>query len=326
MPRKNLKEFTHGETVEETFVLAEKQLRANRNADLYLLATLRDSSGQMNAMMWNVTEDAMAHIGSGDFVKVRGKVQLYQGALQMILTHIEKVSPDLVDPTEFHPQTHQDTEKYLARVQEIAETLRPDLRAVMHCFFNDGELLSRLSGAPAGIKAHHAYPGGLIEHTVTMMEVALRLREVYPDLDVDLLLVGVFLHDLGKTRELSWDTSFAYTDEGQLVGHMPIAVEMLSARVAELAARGDVVPSEETVWRLKHMIISHHGSYEFGSSRLPMTPEAIALHHIDNLDAKLHEFTRTIQDDPDGASHWTPFSPRLQRKLYKGVQPEPEDA
>ena len=304
--------------MDEVFMLAEKQLRANRNADLYLLATLRDSSGQMNGMMWNVTEDSVNHISNGDFVRVRGKVQLYQGAFQTIITHIEFVNPDQVNPDEFHPQTSREAGKYVDRLRELVEGLRTDLRVLMNCFLADEDLMSDLAGAPAGVKAHHAYPGGLVEHTVTMMEVALRLRDVYPDLDIDLLLVGTFLHDLGKIQELEWETSFLYSDPGQLIGHMPMAVEMLSAKVAEVTARGDAKIEDETVWRLKHMIISHHGTYEFGSSRLPMTPEAIALHYIDNLDAKLHEFTRSIKDDPDGESHWTPYSPRLQRKLYKG--------
>ncbi|MFK7820872.1 MAG: 3'-5' exoribonuclease YhaM family protein [Planctomycetaceae bacterium] len=318
MPRKNLKEYAHGDAMDEVFLLAEKQLRANRNADLYLLATLRDSSGQMNGMMWNVTEESVGHISTGDFIRVRGKVQLYQGAFQCIITHIDHVDSAQVNPDDFHPESSREAKKYVERFKEICSQLRPDLKAITDCFQSDEQLMSDFSSAPAGIKAHHAYPGGLVEHTVTMMEVAAKLRDIYPDLDVDLLLVGVFLHDLGKTQELEWETSFLYSDPGQLIGHMPMAVEMLSAKVAEVHARGDAKIEDETVWRLKHMIISHHGTYEFGSSRLPMTPEATALHYIDNLDAKLHEFTRTIHDDPDGSSNWTPYSPRLQRKLYKG--------
>ena len=267
MPRKTLKEYAHGDSMDEVFLLAEKQLRANRNADLYLLATLRDSSGQMNGMMWNVTEQSVGHISTGDFIKVRGKVQVYQGAFQAILTHVDHVDPSLVNPEEFHPESSRDSQKYVDRLKEISSELRPDLKALMTCFEADEEIMTDFAGAPAGIKAHHAYPGGLVEHTVTMMEIAVKLRDIYPTLDIDLLLVGVFLHDLGKIRELAWETSFLYTDEGQLIGHMPIAVEMLSSKVAEVRARGDAEIEDETVWRLKHMIISHHGTYEFGSSR-----------------------------------------------------------
>ncbi len=322
MPRKTLKEYAHGDAMDEVFLLAEKQLRANRNADLYLLATLRDSSGQMNGMMWNVTEQSVGHISTGDFIRVRGKVQLYQGAFQTIITHIDHVDPNQVNQEDFHPESSREAQKYVDRFKAMCSELRPELKAITDCFIADEALMNDFAGAPAGIKAHHAYPGGLVEHTVTMMEVALTLRPIYPDLDVDLLLVGTFLHDLGKIQELTWETSFLYSDEGQLIGHMPMAVEMLTAKLAEVKARGMADVPEETVWRIKHMIISHHGTYEFGSSRLPMTPEAIALHYIDNLDAKLHEFTRTIHDDPDGSSSWTPYSPRLQRKLYKGKRTE----
>lgn len=131
--------------------------------------------------------------------------------------------------------------------------------------------------------------------------------------------MGIFLHDLGKVRELSYDCGLGYTSEGQLLGHMSIAVEMLTEKIRECEARMGEPFSQETVLRLKHMILSHHGSYEFGSMKLPMTPEAIALHHIDNLDAKLHEFTRDIQNDPNSGSDWTRHT-RLDRKLYKGLR------
>ena len=321
MSRRNLKELVHGDTVNETFLVADKQLRANRNADLYLLLTLRDSSGQMSGLMWNVTEESVAHFGAGDYVKVRGKVQLYQGGLQMIMTHIDAVDPAQVDPEEFLPQTSPQTKANLEKLQTMLLSVRADLRGLVQCFLSDQDIMSALASAPAGMKAHHAYPGGLLEHVVTMMTVAEGLRPVYPDLDVDLLLVGVFLHDLGKVRELTWESTLGYTDEGQLIGHMPIGVEMVNEKLSELSNRGEIL-RDETIWRIKHMIISHHGTYEFGSSRLPMTPEAIALHYIDNLDAKLYEFQNAIVDDPDGDSNWTPFNPRIQRKLYKGERRE----
>src|SRR5262249_22486091 len=141
----------------------------------------------------------------------------------------------------------------------------------------------------------------------------------YPELDRDLLLMGVFLHDVGKVRELSFDRNFAYTDEGQLIGHLVIGVEMLTekaARVPDLT--GEPFP-KELLLRLKHMIVSHHGTYEFGSPKLPMTPEAIALHHLDNFDAKVHSFTRDIREDRNQESSWTPFNQSLQRRLFKGA-------
>lgn len=172
--------------------------------------------------------------------------------------------------------------------------------------------------APAGVKLHHAYHGGLLEHIVNVLETALRIGDLYPKVDLNLLLVGIFLHDIGKLRELGYDQSFVYTDEGQLLGHLLLGVEMLNEKLPQVEqATGETFP-KETALRLKHMLLSHHGSYEFGSPKLPMTPEAIALHHLDNLDAKINEFTNLIESDPNAASSWTPYQVNMQRKIYKG--------
>jgi 3'-5' exoribonuclease len=200
----------------------------------------------------------------------------------------------------------------------------PHLRALAECFLMDQEFVRAFCKAPAGVRMHHAYLGGLLEHVVTLLEVADRIAPLYPELDRDLLLTGIFLHDIGKVRELAYDRSFAYTDEGQLVGHLIIGVEMLNEKVRQVAdLTGEPFPTE-LLLRLKHLILSHHGTYEFGSPKLPMTPEAIALHHLDNFDAKLHMFTRDIREDRNQSSAWTPFNQSLQRRLFKGVTGEGE--
>jgi 3'-5' exoribonuclease len=319
MPRQYVNLLKDGDAVDEVFLLADRQLRANRNANLYLLAHLRDKTGLINGLMWNVTEDSTAHLNAGDFVRVRGKVQLYQGALQMIVTHIGGVAATGLDPADFHPASSQDTARLMARVQEILLGIDdPRLRTLMECFLVDEPLMNAFRTAPAGVKAHHAYHGGLLEHVTNILETAIRIADLYPKLDRNLLLAGIFLHDLGKVREMACDASFVYTDQGQLVGHLVIGVEILHEKIAEVERlTGEDFPAE-TALRLKHMILSHHGEYAFGSPKLPMTPEAIALHYLDNLDAKIHEFTRSIEEDPNSGSNWTPYSQRLERKLYKG--------
>ena len=321
MPRRYISDLCDGDAVDEVFLLADKQLRANRNANLYLLASLRDKSGLISGLMWNVTEETVSHVRAGDFVRARGKVQLFQGALQMILTHIVPVPPEGLDPADFHPTSGADVQKLMGRMREILFSIdEPHLRTLVECFLIDEPLMEAFSRAPAGVKTHHAYHGGLLEHVVNILETTDRIADLYPKLDRNLLLAGIFLHDIGKVREMTFDASFTYTDEGQLLGHLVIAVEMLSRKICEAERlTGEPFP-QETALRLKHMIVSHHGTYEFGSPRLPMTPEAIALHHLDNLDAKVHEFTRSIEDDPNAGSSWTPYSPRLDRKLFKGGQ------
>ena len=324
MPRTFVSELSDGDTVDEVFLLADKQLRANRNADLYLLATLRDKTGVLSGLMWNVSEERLQHISAGDMVHVRGKIQLYQGSLQIIVTRIEQAPHADYDPDDFHAQTQTNVAPLLERLKDLMATITDDrLRELGDCFLADDGLVDALCAAPAGVRAHHAYQGGLIEHVVSMANLAEELCGLYPQLNRDLLLLGVLMHDLGKVRELSWDPALAYTDEGQLLGHMNIAIEILNEKLLEVRGRmgGQEVDAED-VLRLKHMILSHHGSLEHGSPRVPMTPEAIVLHHIDNLDAKLHEFTRTIDDDVNKESAWTPYSPRMERKLFKGRKKE----
>jgi len=317
--RQYIGEMKDSDAVDEIFMLADKQLRANRNASLYLSVDLRDKTGLMNGRMWNITEESVADFSAGDFVRARGKVQLFQGSLQMILTHITGVSSEGRDLEEFLPQSDKNIDQLLEKLRDILLSITDhDLRSLMECFLVDEELMESFSRAPAGIKAHHAYHGGLLEHVVNIMETAQRIADLYPQVDTNLLVVGAFLHDIGKVRELGYESELVYTDEGQLLGHMMIGVEILNEKIQQTESMtGESFP-QETAFRLKHMILSHHGQYEYGSSRLPMTPEAIALHHLDNLDAKVHEFSRSIQDDPNTGSHWTPFSPRLDRKLFKG--------
>lgn len=322
MPRKFLSEYQDGDTVEEVFLLAEKALRANRNAQLFLLATLRDKSGSIAGLQWNVTEEGLAHIKSGDYVRVRGKIQLFQGGLQMIIAQIALADDTELDPADFLPKANQDAARHLERMRELLiDITNPYLAALVTAYWDDAEFVERFLATPAGVRAHHAYHGGLVEHVLNILEMGARIVDLFPALDKDLLLTGIFLHDLGKTREMVFDNSFIYSDEGQLLGHLLIGCEMLSdkVRVAEQAL-GQEFPSE-LVWQLKHMILSHHGTIEYGAAKLPMTPEAIALHHLDALDAKVHEFRKAIDEDLNGESRWTPFSPRLQRKIYKGPAP-----
>jgi 3'-5' exoribonuclease len=319
MPRVYVRDLRDGDNVNEIYLLADRQLRANRNANLYFLATLRDRSGMISGLMWNVTEDSVKEVSAGDFVRVKGKVQQYQGNLQLILTSVQSVPDSACDPADFQVQPQAAAGRYLLRLRELLESIRhPDLAALAYAFLGNAAFVNGLCGAPAGVKAHHAYVGGLIEHVVSMCELADRVAPLYPALDRELLLLGVLLHDIGKIRELAWDPALVYTDEGQLLGHIHLGNEILSELVRTAEQQLGHPLEAEKLLRLRHMIISHHGTREFGSPALPMTPEALALHYIDALDAKMHEFVRSIQDDVNTDSAWTPFSPRMDRRLFKG--------
>jgi 3'-5' exoribonuclease len=320
MSRRFVQQLADGDTLDEIYLVTDKQLRANRNGNLYLQIELRDRTGSISARLWNAGENLFRMFDVGDFLLVRGKVQMFQGALQVILSYIERAAAEKVELADFLPHTEQDVSKLLERLRgTLLRLANPHLRALAECFLMDDAFVHDFCRVPAGVRNHHAYLGGLLEHVATLMDAAERVLPLYPELDRDLLLMGVFLHDAGKVRELTFDKVFAYSDEGQLIGHLVIGVEMVNEKLRQVSdLTGEPFPPE-LLLRLKHMILSHHGTYEFGSPRLPMTPEAIALHYLDNLDAKTHSFTRDIREDRNQASAWTPFNQSLQRRLFKGT-------
>ena len=320
MPRRYVNQFGHQDAVDEVFLASDKQLRPNRSGNLYLQLDLSDRTGAIGARMWNASEALYKSFSNGDYVRVEGTTQLFQGALQLIATRLAKVDPAEVNEADFTPLPAVEVDKLLLRLGEILRGMsNPHLRNLAECFLLDEPLMQKFALAPAGIKNHHAYHGGLLEHVVNLMEVVLRLSPCYPQIDRDQLLTGAFLHDIGKTDELSYQRDLGYTDEGQLIGHPVMAVSMLETKVREaekLAA--EAIPGE-TVLRIKHMLISHHGEYEFGSPKLPMTLEAVALYYLDNLDAKLNSFEQLIRNDPNVDSPWTHYHANISRKLFKGT-------
>lgn len=326
MSRRYVQQLGPQETVREVFLASDKQLRPNRNGNLYLQLDLSDRTGSISARLWNATEQVFHSFDDGQYVLAEGTTQVYQGALQMILKQLTPVRADEVDPADFMPLAYVDLDRLVRRLIEMLRSMDdPHLRNLAECFLVDEEFMQKFTQAPAGVKHHHAYHGGLLEHVVTLMELVLRVADLYDQLDRDLLLMGAFLHDMGKIAELSYDRGFSYTDEGQLLGHLVLAVGMLDRKLEDVVRlAGEPVP-EETALRLKHMIVSHHGSYEFGSPKLPMTLEAVALHQLDNLDAKIYSFDQQMRDDPNLESAWTQYNPALGRKLFKGRDTQAAD-
>ena len=319
MTRRYVNELAHGDSVEELYLVADKQVRSNRQGNLYLQLDLRDKTGAINARLWNVTDDLANSFESGDYLQAKGKVQLFQGALQIILSQIRPVSSSSVDADEFLPRSSRNIAALLSQLREgLLSISDPYLRALAECFLMDEPLLAKFAKAPAGVRAHHAYQGGLLEHVTTMLIIARRIADLYPDLNRDLLLIGVFLHDIGKIHELSYEKGFSYTDEGQLIGHLVMGVEMLAEKTRQVETLiGEPFPPE-LLLRIKHMILSHHGELQYGSPKEPMTLEAVALYYLDNLDSKVNAFAREIREDPHRDSRWTQFNVNMNRRLFKG--------
>jgi 3'-5' exoribonuclease len=319
MQRRFVNQLGHQETIDQVFLASQKQLRPNRNGNLYLQVELSDRSGSLAARMWNAADADYRSFEDGDFVRVEGSTQIYQGGLQMIATSICRARPDEIDLADFMQLSPAEIDRLAARLAELLRGMRdPHLRNLAECFLADEEFMRRFTRTPAGVKNHHAYPGGLLEHVVNLMEIAARIADRYPAIDPDLLRIGAFLHDMGKIEELSSERGFAYTDAGQMLGHIVLAITILDQKLHEAEKlSGEEIPAE-TKLRLKHMVISHHGEYEFGAPKLPMTLEAIALHYLDNLDAKIHHFQQLLRDDANLDSAWTQFHHNLNRKLFKG--------
>jgi len=317
--RRFISELTDATQVDEVFRASGKQLRPNRNGNLYLQVQLSDRTGSITAMLWNANDRIYRSFQNGDFVHIDGTAQLYNGNIQVIATQIERVEAVTVDEADFLHTGSCDLGKLMGRLKEIVQGIKNiHLRNLVECFLVDEEFMERFTQTPAGIKIHHAYRGGLLEHVVTLMELAQFVGQHYVDLDAELLTVGAFIHDIGKTIELSDGPDMEYTDEGQLIGHVTIGVNMLDDKVRETDMMAEEPIPQDLVLQLKHMIVSHHGTYEYGSPKLPMTLEAIALHYLDSLDSKVQSFAQTIRDDPNSDNQWTSYQVNLGRKLFKG--------
>jgi 3'-5' exoribonuclease len=324
MPRRYVRQFVDGDAFDDIFLATDKQVKTNRQGQPFLQLELRDRSGSLVGRLWNAPESLTRQLNPGDFVKAKGKVQLFQGSLQIILSDVQPVRGEKFDMTDFLPHTEQDIAKLQEKLKSLLfKATDPHLRALAQAFFMDEKLIREFCRAPAGVRQHHAYLGGLLEHVVTMMDAAERLMPVYPNLNRDLVLMGIFLHDIGKVRELRYDSAFNYTDEGELVGHIVMGVEMLNEKLVQVEQLTEDPMPNELKYRLKHIIVAHHGQLDYGSPKLPMTPEAVFIYYLDNLDARTHAFVRDIKEDKNALSSWTAFNPNISRKLYKGEPADP---
>lgn len=322
MSRRFINELGERENLDDVFLVSEKQLRANRNGNLYLQVRLADKTGSVNGMMWNANDRVYSSFNNGDYIQVQATTQFYNGNLQLIINRIQQIDAARVDESDFSTLGTNDIESFSTKLTGMLRGISNfHLRNLAECFLIDEKFMEKFCSAPAGIKNHHAYKGGLLEHVVSLMELATTVSRHYDDLDPDLMTIGAFLHDAGKIDELTYERDLGYSDEGQLIGHLVMAVGLLDNKVKEAEKlSGEPFPREFHL-RIKHMIVSHHGEYAFGSPKLPMTLEAIALHYLDNLDAKMHSIADLLETDANTDSNWTTYQPALGRKLFKGLTP-----
>jgi 3'-5' exoribonuclease len=310
--RTKVSEIVEGMAVEGVYGIEECDLRRARNGSLYISLVLFDSSGRVNARKWDARESDIAGIESGALATITGFAESYKSQIQVVVRQMAPQSWEDADPADFMPSSKRDAGEMLAELKSLLSRIaNPHLKGLIGAFFADEVFLSSFVKAPAAVKLHHAYLGGLLEHTLGTVKAALAVAALYPALDAEMLAAGAFLHDVGKIDELGFDRAIAYTDGGKLMGHITIGARMLDIKASE-------VPGfpQRTLDLLTHMILSHHGKYEFGSPKLPMTAEAVALNLVDDLDAKVKAVESMRETGRQG--EWSDYMRVFERAFYFG--------
>lgn len=320
MTKRFVSELAAGSAIDEVFVLAERNMAHKKDGNPFLNVSLSDRTGQVKGVVWDQAERIAAAVAEGDFVHVRAQVGEYRGCLQLVVKDMVRVPADQVNAGDFLAATTRDVGKMFERLTEMTGRMQnPYLKALFEAFWADETFVDAYTRAPAAKHMHHAYIGGLLEHTLSMAVLSEMVAGHYSGVDRDLLLAGVILHDVGKTRELAYASHIDYTDEGRLLSHIVIGLSMLDEKLRQ-------VPDFPQVQAglLKHMIVSHHGAREFGSPEPPKTIEAVLLNYIDEMDSRVNSIREYVAKDPSDGS-WTPYHRLLERHFYKGpVGPDPE--
>jgi 3'-5' exoribonuclease len=320
---KSMKEFYISECarhenkiITSNFVVVSKQIKPKKTGEPYLALILGDRSGQLDAKMWDNVEEVLNAFEQDDFLKIKGLVNKYKNRFQLTIHKLRKLGESEIEFSDYLPKTTKNIDElWLTLAGFVASFQNPHLKSLLQAFMSDPEIAAAYRNAPAAKTLHHAYIGGLLDHVVSLFRSCDLVSRNYPQVNRDLLLTGAFLHDIGKIHELAYNRSFSSTTRGQLLGHMIIELEMLQAKLA-------MVPDfpVELKTLLEHLIISHHGQYEFGSPKLPMFPEALLLHYMDDLDSKMEAMRAQFEREADLESPWTSYNASLGRPLLNSAK------
>ncbi len=299
--------------VTSSFLVQSKDVRLKKSGEPYLSLSLADNTGEIDAKMWDNVGDVMETFERDDFVKVKGRVQVYQNRPQFTIHRMVRIGDEDIDFADFFPASERDPDEMFAELRATINGIGNEhIRALLDALMDDPEIGPRFKRAPAAKTVHHAYLGGLLEHVLSLCQLCKMTAAHYPIVDLDLLLAGAVLHDIGKIEELSYRRSFGYTDDGQLLGHIIIGLRMIEEKLRGLP---DFPPKLRTL--IEHIVISHHGQLEFGSPKIPVFPEALLFHFLDNLDSKMENMRVVIDKDAQIEGSWTRYIPPLERYLLK---------
>ncbi|HBG47262.1 MAG TPA: HD family phosphohydrolase [Deltaproteobacteria bacterium] len=321
MKKTYIKDIREKDSVQDVFLVSKKETGISKSGKAYLSLRLMDSSGEMEARVWDDAEEIAKAFNKNDVVSVKAYAVAYQGGVQMNVSAVKALAENAYSLRDFLPASAKDPATLASEIDSIIASLKDrHVKALLEAIFTDPEVRGKFLMAPAAKSMHHPWLGGLAEHVVSMCGLADKLVEHYGEaINRDLLIAGSMLHDIGKIWELSYQRSFDYTDEGRLLGHITIGVELIDRKASAIPD----FPRELSVL-IKHMVLSHHGHLEFGSPKRPKTIEAIILSYIDDLDAKVTMVRSLVTDKGDG-SNWTSYQKLFERYIYRGGAPVAED-
>ena len=302
--------------ITSSFVVVSKQVKPKKTGEPYLALTLGDRTGQIEAKMWDNVEEFIDVFEQDHFLKIKGLINKYKNRFQLTIHKLRRMQDAEVDFSDYLPKTSKDIGELWRTLTDFVGTFEnPHLKSLVDLFLADPEIAERYRMAPAAKSLHHAYIGGLLDHVVSLFRSCDLLCRNYPQVNRDLILTGAFLHDIGKIHELTYNRSFSYSTRGQLLGHMIIELEMLQTKLAQLP---DFPPNLKTL--LEHLIISHHGQYDFGSPKLPMFPEALMLHYLDDLDSKMEAMRAHFEREAQLDGPWTSYNASMGRPLLNSAK------
>lgn len=317
-----IKDITKEAGISGSYLVKQKRVGTTRNGNPFISITISDRTGDLEAKIWDGVERLSGLFNEGDIVDLEGYAGLYRDQIQVTVSDL-RLQDGKFDPEIFMESSPVDPSEMIASLMKILKEIKNvHLLELTDRFLSDRRFIEQFKKAPAAKNLHHNYLGGLLEHTLSVCRLSRMVAVHYPQLDGDLLLAGAFLHDIGKIKELKYDLSIDYSDEGRLVGHVVLSAEMVDRKLSECRNFPD-----ELAMRLKHMILSHHGQYEFGSPKRPKFLEAIALSMLDDLDAKIIGISRIMEGDRQKGP-WTEFNRLFERYFLKGeissFEDEPE--
>ena len=321
-----ISEFAPNQTVSTTFLVKSKELRSKKTGGQFALITLSDRTGDIVGQWWDNFEESIESFDRDDIVFVRGMVNVYRNHLQLAIHRVRPCEAREIDLSHYFPTTRHSVEEMFAELLAVVRGFsNAHLRALLENIFADEATVRKFKRAPAAKTMHHPYLGGLLEHTLSLVRLCRTVAAHYEGIDVELLQTGAVLHDFGKIDELCYERGFGYTAEGQMIGHLSMEVIMVSEQIGRIPG----FPAELRR-HLLHMLLAHHGKLEYGSPKLPMTPEALLLAYLDDLDSKVEAMQRLIAE-PHPQGDWTRISPMFERPIYRRraaeappAPPEPE--